>query len=136
MEGRVARIVVKLGAGFTLFFLYLPIFVVVIYAFNDSVAQAWPPTGFTTRWFGIGWNDPDMRVGLRNSVVIALVATLISLLLGSAAAFAVHRFRFFGREIDLVPPRAADRSPRHRDGHGAPHGGQHVRARRSRCGRS
>jgi putative spermidine/putrescine transport system permease protein len=97
MEGRVARILIKLGAGFTLFFLYLPILVVVIYAFNDSVAQAWPPTGFTTRWFGIGWNDPDMRVGLRNSVVIALVATLISLLLGSAAAFAIHRFRFFGR---------------------------------------
>ncbi len=98
MEGRGAKLVVRLGAAFTLFFLYLPLAVVLIYAFNESVAQAWPPTGFTTKWFGVAFNDPNMREGLTNSIKIGLVAAAVAVLLGSLAAFAVHRFRFFGRE--------------------------------------
>jgi putative spermidine/putrescine transport system permease protein len=98
MEGRGAKLVVRLGAAFTLFFLYLPLAVVLIYAFNEAVAQAWPPTGFTTKWFGVAFNDANMREGLVNSIVIGLVAAAVAVVLGSLAAFAVHRFRFFGRE--------------------------------------
>jgi putative spermidine/putrescine transport system permease protein len=98
MEGRGAKLVVRIGAAFTMFFLYLPLAVILIYAFNESVAQAWPPTGFTTRWFEVAWNSADMREGLRNSVVIGLVAAGVAVVLGSLASFAVHRFRFFGRE--------------------------------------
>ena len=98
MEGRVAKVVVRLGAAFTLFFLYLPLAVVFIYAFNESVAQAWPPTGFTTRWFEVAWNSPDVRESLFHSVVIGLVAAGIAVVLGTLASFAVHRYRFFGRE--------------------------------------
>jgi putative spermidine/putrescine transport system permease protein len=98
MEGRAANLVVRLGAAFTLVFLYLPLAVVFIYAFNESVAQAWPPTGFTTRWFEVAWNSPDVKESLLNSVIIGLVAAAIAVVLGCLAAFAVHRFRFFGRE--------------------------------------
>ncbi len=98
MEGRGAKLVVRIGAAFTLAFLYVPLLVVFIYAFNESVAQAWPPTGFTTKWFGVAWASADMREGLANSVKIGLVAAAVAVVLGSLAAFAVHRYRFFGRE--------------------------------------
>ena len=98
MESRVARILVRVGAAVTLVFLYVPLVVVVLYAFNTSVAQAWPPSGFTTKWFELAWGDVEMREGLLNSLKAGAGATSIALVLGSAAAFAVHRFRFFGSE--------------------------------------
>ena len=80
-----------------LVFLYVPLAIIVLYAFNDSVAQAWPIQEFTTKWFGIAWRSPQVREALANSLEVATIATLLALALGSAAAFAVHRFRFFGR---------------------------------------
>jgi len=98
MESRAARIAIRVAAGLVLAFLYIPLFVVFLYAFNDSVAQDWPPKGLTLKWFSLAWDDTNMREALGNSIKIALVATFVSLLLGCLAAFAVHRFRFFGRE--------------------------------------
>jgi putative spermidine/putrescine transport system permease protein len=97
MESRLARFLIKAGTVFTLAFLYVPLGVVVLYAFNDSVAQAWPITDFTAKWFGIAWRSLEVREALTNSLTVATIATIMALLLGSAAAFAVHRFRFFGR---------------------------------------
>lgn len=97
MESRSARIAIKASAALTLAFLYVPLAIVVLYAFNDSVVQAWPIEGFTTKWFGIAWREPDVREALTNSLKVASIATLLALVLGSAAAFAVHRFSFFGR---------------------------------------
>ena len=85
MESRTARWLIKGGTLFTLLFLYVPIGIVVLYAFNDSIGQAWPI------------EEPKVREALANSLQVAVLATLVALLLGSAAAFAVHRFRFFGR---------------------------------------
>src|SRR4030095_11246447 len=56
-----------------------------------------PIEEFTTKWFGIAWRSPQVRDALPNSLGVATIATLFALALGSAAAFAVHRFRFFGR---------------------------------------
>jgi putative spermidine/putrescine transport system permease protein len=98
MESRTARLVIYAGTGITMLFLYLPLMIVLIYAFNDSVAQSWPPIGFTTKWFGLAWRDVNMRSSLALSVKVGLVAAGIAVVLGSLAAFAVHRFRFFGRE--------------------------------------
>ncbi|HEY7659132.1 MAG TPA: ABC transporter permease [Actinomycetota bacterium] len=97
METRGARILIKAGTVFTLVFLYVPIAIVVLYAFNDSIGQAWPIEDFTLKWFGIAWRDPNVREALAHSLQAATVATLLALVLGSLAAFAVHRFRFFGR---------------------------------------
>ena len=98
MESRSAKLVVYIGAGITMLFLYFPLMIILIYAFNNSVTQSWPPVGFTTKWFGLAWNDVNMRTALGNSIKIGLVAAAIAVVLGSLAAFAVHRFRFFGRE--------------------------------------
>jgi putative spermidine/putrescine transport system permease protein len=98
MESRAARLAIKIGTGVTLLFLYAPLVVLGIYAFNKSITRAWPPDLWTTRWFSAALHDPDLPSALAGSVEAAIGATLAALVLGSLAAFAVHRFRFFGRE--------------------------------------
>ena len=97
MESRTARFMIRFGSVVALLFLYIPLVIVVLYAFNNSIGQKWPIASFTTKYFGLAWRSPDLREALINSLMIASVATLLALLLGSAAAFAVHRYRFFGR---------------------------------------
>ena len=97
METRAFKILMKVLSAMLLVFLYVPLAIIVLYAFNDSVAQAWPIEEFTTKWFGIAWRSPQVREALANSLEVATIATVFALALGSAAAFAVHRFRFFGR---------------------------------------
>jgi putative spermidine/putrescine transport system permease protein len=97
VESRFARFAIKAGVVFGLAFLYIPLVIVVVYAFNDSVDQTWPIDSFTTKYFRLAWQNPDVRKALGNSLAVATVATIAALLLGSLAAFAVHRFHFFGR---------------------------------------
>ena len=97
MESRAARILIGAGTVVTLVFLYVPLAIVVIYAFNDEIGQAWPIQDYTWKWFAIAFRTAAVREALLNSVQVALFATVVALILGSAAAFAVHRYRFFGR---------------------------------------
>lgn len=97
MESRVIRVAIKAGAVLVLAFLYIPLLIVVIYSFNNSVSQTWPISSFTTRYYSFAWHDSDVRTALATSLIVALFATLLAFFLGSLAAFAVHRFRFFGR---------------------------------------
>jgi len=99
VESRATRILLRLATWFVLAFLYLPLVIVMVYAFNESRSQNWPPSGFTTHWFGVTFGNEEFRAALWLSVKAALGATTVALLLGSAAAFAVHRFRFFGRNV-------------------------------------
>src|SRR6266511_4022221 len=98
METRAVRVLLRVAVGLTLLFLFVPLFIVILYAFNGSVGQKWPIDQYTVRWFGVAWRNGDVREALLNSVIIALTATGIALVLGTLSAFAVHRFRFFGRE--------------------------------------
>jgi putative spermidine/putrescine transport system permease protein len=98
VETRVVRIALGAWAGFILLFLFVPIAIILVYAFNSSNVQSWPIPGFSTRWFSSAWNNQEARDAFVLSVKAALVATAIAVGLGTAAAFAVHRFRFFGRE--------------------------------------
>jgi putative spermidine/putrescine transport system permease protein len=109
MSSRVTRIGLRVAAAFTLLFLYVPIFIVVVYAFNDSRNQSWgglidrlAANGFlgtfSLRWFDAALKNLQVRESFLLSIEAALGATLAALILGSAAAFAVHRYRFFGRE--------------------------------------
>ena len=98
MGSRWARALIKLGTGFTLFFLYAPLVILALFAFNRGVTRSWPPDLWTTEWFRASWHDPTLRGALLHSVEAACGATVLALILGSLAAFAVHRFRFFGRD--------------------------------------
>lgn len=95
---RWARLALATWTGLLLLFLFIPILLIVVYAFNSSNVQSWPLPGLSTKWFGQAWHNEEVRHALWLSVRAGLLATAIALVLGSMAAFAVHRFRFFGRE--------------------------------------
>jgi putative spermidine/putrescine transport system permease protein len=97
-EARAARIVLAAWSVGIVLFLVTPILIIAVYAFNPSNVQGWPIEGLSLKWFSRTWHDPDMREALWLSVRAALVATTAAILLGSLAAFGVHRYRFFGRE--------------------------------------
>ena len=99
MRGRGARLGLQLWTALVLLFLFIPIGLIFLYAFNSSNVQSWPIPGFTLRWFTVTWNDDQVRGALLLSVEAGLAATAIALLLGSCAAFAVHRTAFFGRDF-------------------------------------
>lgn len=88
-----------LAAGLTLAFLLFPFAVVLLYAFSsDDTAYTFPLPGLTARWFGVAWDRPDIWQALGLSLRVSLLATAMALVLGTVAALAVHRSRFFGRE--------------------------------------
>jgi putative spermidine/putrescine transport system permease protein len=97
-SGRYSRIVFAAWAALTMLFLFVPLAIIITYAFNPSNVQSWPLTGLSTKWFSSTWHNEEMRHALWLSVRAGLLADGIAIVLGSAAAFAVHRFRFFGRE--------------------------------------
>ncbi|HXG77648.1 MAG TPA: ABC transporter permease [Gaiellaceae bacterium] len=99
VESRLTRALLRLGAGLTLAFIYLPLVVIGLYAFNAEVTQAWPIDDYSTKWFADAWNDDDVREALRVSVFAGLAATAIALVLGTLASLAIARYRFFGREV-------------------------------------
>lgn len=97
MESRFARVLIRIGSVFALLFLYIPLGIVFIYAFNSRIGQKWPIESFTTKYWTLAFHNSDLASALKNSLIIASAATVLALLLGGLAAFAVHRFRFFGR---------------------------------------
>jgi len=95
---RGARLLLRAGTALTLFFLYLPLLVIGLYAFNSHRTLKWPIPGLTLEWFGRAFHNPGVREALWTSLKAATGATLIALLLGTLASLAVSRYRFFGRE--------------------------------------
>jgi putative spermidine/putrescine transport system permease protein len=98
METRTTRTALLCWTVLIVLFLWTPLAIIAVYAFNSSNIQTWPIPGWTLHWFRVAWHDPDVRSSLWLSVKVGLLATGISLALGTMAAFAIHRFRFFGRE--------------------------------------
>ncbi|HZD87551.1 MAG TPA: ABC transporter permease [Gaiellaceae bacterium] len=98
METRTTRITLAVCSTLVVLFLWIPLVLIALYAFNGSSIQGWPITSWTLHWFRVAWRDPDARSALWLSVRIALIVTGIALVLGTMAATAVARFRFFGRD--------------------------------------
>ncbi len=98
METRGTRAGLTVWTVVVVAFLWLPLVVIGLYAFNRSQIQSWPIRGWTFHWFSVAWHDEQARAALWLSVRVGLLATGVALVLGTMAAFAVHRFRFFGRE--------------------------------------
>jgi putative spermidine/putrescine transport system permease protein len=84
--------------GLGLLVVYLPLAVVLTNSFNSSRTFAWPPSRLTTHWWSQAWQSTGARSALRTSVEAGLGATAVALVLGTMAAFAVSRYRWFGRE--------------------------------------
>jgi putative spermidine/putrescine transport system permease protein len=99
MDKRRTPLPLTLSAIGVLLFLHVPVWIIALYAFTtDETSFTFPPPGLTTRWFGVAWNRVDLWQALGLSLRVAATATLAALLLGTLAAAAVYRSRFFGRE--------------------------------------
>jgi putative spermidine/putrescine transport system permease protein len=95
---RKAQALLRLVVGLGMAVIYIPLIVIGIYAFNSSKILKWPPPGFTLDWFAKAFESESARESLLTSIEAGIVATAIALLLGTLAAIAVARHRFFGRE--------------------------------------
>jgi putative spermidine/putrescine transport system permease protein len=95
---RGVRIFLRTAAGLLLAFIYLPIGIIVLYSFNAARVATWPIRELTFDWYIKAIGDAGVRSALIASLEAAIGATIVSLVLGSLIAFAVQRYRFFGRE--------------------------------------
>ena len=86
-------------------FLYVPLAIVVVYSFNDSRLNAeW--VGFTLDWYRRLAENEEMIAAAGNSLAIALVASLVSTVLGTMAGVAMHRYRMVVLPILVLTPIA------------------------------
>jgi spermidine/putrescine transport system permease protein len=82
-----------LAAALIYAFLYVPLAIVVLYSFNDSRLNAeW--VGFTLYWYKALLNNQEMLTAARNSLFIAICASLSSTILGTMAGLAIHRYKW------------------------------------------
>jgi len=93
-----SRVLLRIAVAVGLAFIYIPLIVIGIYAFNSSKILEWPPPGFTTHWFSQAFKDDAAREAFFTSLKAGVVAAAIAMVLGTLAALAVARHRFFGRE--------------------------------------
>jgi putative spermidine/putrescine transport system permease protein len=98
MESKRTRVALGVWVALVLAFLYIPIALICLYAFNSSNVQSWPIPGLTLKWFSPAIHNGDMQTALWLSLKAGALATVVALALGTMASFGVHRFRFFGRE--------------------------------------
>ncbi|MBL8153964.1 MAG: ABC transporter permease [Anaerolineae bacterium] len=88
----------RASAGFGLLFLHFPIAIIVLYAFTiEEASFVFPPPGLTTRWFGRLLERNDFWEAMVLSVLVAAVAMILALLLGTLLALAIYRANFFGK---------------------------------------
>ena len=96
---RGAPLPLKLAAIGGLLFLHVPLLLIFVYAFTtEEKSYQFPPPGFTLKWFAVVWERQDIWNALYLSAKVASIATAIALVLGTCAAAAVSRARFFGRD--------------------------------------
>jgi len=92
------RLVIGAVSALALVYLLLPTLIVAGASFTSTAFIAFPPQGFSLRWFGQLWQLEAVRVAAARSLGIAAAATVIAVALGVAATFPLVRGRFAGRE--------------------------------------
>jgi spermidine/putrescine transport system permease protein len=101
METRVDRFrgwALGAWSALALLYLFIPIFIVVLFSFNDNKGRfnfTWQ--GFTLDHWKDPFANPDLAIALKNSVLIAIIATVIATALGTFMAMSLVRYRFRGR---------------------------------------
>ena len=94
---RRSTILLRIAVAIGLAFIYIPLIVLGIYAFNASKILEWPPPALTLEWFPKAI-ESTAKDAFWTSIKAGLAATAIALVLGTLASLAVSRHRFFGRE--------------------------------------
>lgn len=83
--------------GLFLFALYLPTALLMVFAFNDSTTQSWPPVGFTTHWFSDAANDSELIDSVINSLKVGIVVAILATVIGLCVSYPLARRRFWLR---------------------------------------
>jgi putative spermidine/putrescine transport system permease protein len=100
---RRSRLVLRLVTLLTFAVLYVPLVIVAVLSFDKSKSFTWPPSGLTLHWWSRAATESGPRDALWMSLKTGCAATIVALVLGTLAAFALQRFRFFGRDtVNLV----------------------------------
>jgi len=102
METRATRIGFGIATALVVAFLWIPILIILAYAFNGSILQTWPIQNWTLHWFHEAWHDQEVRSAFWLSIKIALISTLGQLLTCSMAAFVFAIVKFPGRHVLFV----------------------------------
>ena len=90
----------KLAVWAGVLFLHVPLALIILYAFSsEDKSYIFPPPGLTTQWFAVALQREDVWDAMRLSFQVASASTAIALVLGTLAAGALARSRFFGREV-------------------------------------
>jgi spermidine/putrescine transport system permease protein len=88
-------------------FLYLPIAALILYSFNGSGVGGFPPRGLTLKWYRVLFQDAAIWNSVLNSLIVAVVAVVLALMMGIPAALALDRADFpgkpFFRRLVLLP---------------------------------
>lgn len=99
-QGECPSGLLKYAAIGGLLFLHFPILFIFLYAFtSESKSYQFPPPGLTLKWFEVTLNRPDVWRAIQLSLEVAGLATLAAMILGTLAAGAIARSRFFGQEV-------------------------------------
>lgn len=94
--GRLLEPSLQLNAWLMYLFMYAPIVILILFSFNASrYASSWE--GFSLRWYQVLFNDRAIGLALRNSLLVAFLATIISTVIGTMAALALERYDFWGK---------------------------------------
>jgi len=94
---RTADYLLMLVATAVLVFLYIPVAVVILFSFNDNRLMKLPLAGFTLKWYTALFANEALIQSLANSIYVSVIATIVSLVVGTMAAFALHRHSFPGK---------------------------------------
>ena len=94
---RAMRLTLLTFTALALAFVYVPLVLVVLSSFNADRTFSWPPRELTFRWWAVAGRSDGVREALWVSLQVAALATVVSLVLGTMAALALQRYRFFGR---------------------------------------
>jgi putative spermidine/putrescine transport system permease protein len=100
---RVSKLALVAIVAVILVFMYAPLTVLIMNAFNESQMSAWPIREYSLRWWEVAYQSEIIRSALLNSAIVAFGAMLIAMVLGSLVAFALSRYDLFGKStINLL----------------------------------
>jgi putative spermidine/putrescine transport system permease protein len=94
-----SRVLLTTSSVLVLAFLCLPALIVIPMSFSSASSLEFPPPGFSLRWYESLLGDPRWLLALQNSVIVALLSSIIALLAGSVAAYGLVRGTFRGRAL-------------------------------------
>lgn len=82
----------KIYLTLVMLFLYVPIFVLIVFSFNDSKSKS-VFTGFTFEWYEKLFRNEMILSSLRNTLIVAVIASVAATILGTAAAVGINKMR-------------------------------------------